>query len=90
MKSVEEQTLIERWIDPNPRRRGAGDARLKEYGVPIWALVGDLPVVDGDVAQLAAAFEVPLDAVQAALAYYRRHKREIDIRLAENSAHFVT
>jgi uncharacterized protein (DUF433 family) len=42
--------------------------------------------MDGDVAQLAAAYALPREAVEAALAYYHRHKELIDARIALNAA----
>ena len=79
-----EDALIARYIEPNPHRPGLGDARLVDYGVSIWALVGYLAAVHGDVAQTAAAYAVPAEAVEAARAYYDRYKSFIDARIAAN------
>jgi uncharacterized protein (DUF433 family) len=78
--------LIEEWIEPNPQRPGAADMRLKEYGVPVWALIGHLEVVNGDITLVARDYDIPGEAVDAALAYYNRHKAVIDARIAANSA----
>ena len=85
---MNEQELIERYIDLDTDRYpgGRADARLREYGVPVWALIGQLRVLDGDVDQLARDYELPREAVDAALAYYRRNKEYIDARLLLNSA----
>lgn len=86
MKRPNEQALIERYIDPNwDRYGGRADARLN-VGVPVWSLVGYLRVFNGDVDQVAAAFEIPREAVEAALAYYRRNKNYIDARFLLNQA----
>ena len=81
--------LIERYIEPDPYRPGPGEARLKDFGVPVWALVGHMNAVHGRVAQVAEDYNLPVEAVEAALEYYRRHQATIDARLEANAAHFV-
>lgn len=80
-----ETQLIEKWIEPNPHRPGADEAQLTGYGVAVWALVGYLSRMDWNVEAVAQAFDVPCEAVEAALAYYRRHKAVIDNRRAANA-----
>ncbi len=84
---MDEQQLIERYIDLDTDRYpgGRADARLREYGVPVWALIGHLRVVDEDVDRVAEDYELPREAVEAALAYYRRNQPYIDARLLLNS-----
>ena len=84
---MDEQQLIERYIDLDTDRYpgGRADARPREYGVPVWALVGYLRVVDNDVDRVAEDYELPREAVEAALAYYRRNQPYIDARLLLNS-----
>ena len=48
--------------------------------------MGYLEAVENDVARVADDYEVPREAVEAALAYYRRHREVIDARIAANSA----
>lgn len=78
--------LFGRHIEPDPYKPGAANARLRDSGVHVWALVGYLGMVEGDVERVAADYELPLDAVQAALAYYDRFRAAIDARLAANAA----
>lgn len=82
---IDEQALITHWIERDPRRPGPSEARLVGCGVAVWALVGALPIVGGDIAELAEAYEVPREAVEAALAYYRQHRAAIDARLTLNA-----
>ncbi len=77
--------LIERHIETDPYRPGPGDVRLAESGVSVWAVIGHLPSVDGDVARAAADYELSPEAMAAALAYYREHRAALDARLAENA-----
>ena len=79
-----DQELITRFIEPHPRKRGAGEARLADSKIAVWALIGYCRMVDGDLDRVAADYDLPREAVDAALAYYRAHKAEIDARLAAN------
>ena len=87
MKGVD--GLIEHYIETDPSRPGPGGARLKEYGVPVWALVGHMNAVHGEVAQVAEDYDLPREAVEAALAYYHRHQAAIDAKLLANAASFA-
>lgn len=77
---------ITAYIELNPHRPGPDEALLKAYGVPVWALIGYLPAVGGSVSHVAADYDVPLEAVEAAIAYYHQHRSIIDARIAANSA----
>ena len=80
------QDLITRWIEPHPWRGDVAEARLKEFGISVWALIGYLRIVDGDPARVAEDYRVPEEAVMAAVAYYQQHQAAIDARLAANAA----
>ena len=82
----DEQLLIERWIERNPHKPGKANARVREHGVSVWALIGHAQAIRGDSAQVAGDYELPQEAVEAAFAFYRRHKAIIDDRLAANVA----
>jgi uncharacterized protein (DUF433 family) len=82
---TDEQALIDRGIERDPHRPGTSEARLVGCGVSVWALVGALPMAGGDIAELAEAYEVPREAVEVALAYYRQHRATIDARLLLNA-----
>jgi uncharacterized protein (DUF433 family) len=84
--AMTDQELIEKYIEPNPHRPGIAEARVVGYGVSVWALVGYLEAVHGDVARVANDYRLPREAVEAALAYYRRHKNLIDARLEANAS----
>ena len=80
----EAEALIRRWLAPDPHR--PSEMILPEFGVSVWAVVGYARGVDDDVAEVARAYDLPPDAVRAALAYYRRHPLQIDAHLAANAA----
>ncbi len=79
------QDLISRYIEEDPRYPGPNEARIIGYGVSVWALVGYLRTADGDVERVAADYDLPVEAVEAALAYYRRHKAAIDAQITSNT-----
>ena len=83
-----EQQLIDRWIVQDPTRPGPQGARLKEHGVPVWILVGYWQGSDEDADAVAQAYDLPLEAVRAAIAYYHHHRVAIDARIALNIAAF--
>ncbi len=64
-------------------------ARLKVHRVPVWVLLGYWQGSAHDAGAVAEAYEVPVEAIAAALAYYRRHWALIDARIALNAAAFT-
>lgn len=84
---IDQRSLIDRWVGtPDAFVPDPAEARLRASGVPVWALVGYWQVVDHDVARVARDYHLPDEAVLAALAYYERHRLDIDRRLAVNAA----
>ncbi len=81
-----ENDLIARYIvssaDGTPDR-----ARLAGSGVEVWALIGYLRAYSVD--ETAVDYDLPRAAVEAALAYYDRHRAVIDARLTLNDAAFI-
>jgi uncharacterized protein (DUF433 family) len=88
MKVQDEEQLITRFIDLDTDRYSGGraDARLKDSGVAVWAIVAFLHVYDNDVARVAEHFTIAEAEVEAALAYYRRNRKFVDARIALNEA----
>ncbi|HEY8741672.1 MAG TPA: DUF433 domain-containing protein [Chloroflexota bacterium] len=84
---MDEAALISRYIELDPRHPWPGDAHLRDSGVPVWAIIGHWrDATDGDAAAVARDYDLPLQAVQAALAYYQEHQAAITARLEENAA----
>ncbi len=81
--------LIDRWIEPGPSSLGPQDARLVGYGLSVWSLIAYLRVVHGEVRRAAEDYDIPEDAILAALAYYDEHRYLIDARIALNDAAFA-
>ncbi len=86
-EDLDEQELIERHVDMDAARYGGrAEARLRESGVSIWAIVTYLDIYDGDADQVARDFELSREEMAAALAYYRRNKKYVDARIILNEA----
>ena len=83
---MDETALIERYIEANPNHTGVDEARLKDFGVSVWALVAYFHGTGNDIQRVANGYAVPSEAVQAALGYYRGHRASIDARIAANAA----
>ena len=79
-----EEELIAQYIEPDPRRSGEENARLKANGTSVWAIIGYLEGVKGNIRQAAEDYDLPEPAIEAAKAYYLRHKTVIDARRAAN------
>lgn len=85
---VGDAALIDAYIGVDPRRSDPGEARLATYGYPVWILVDALVATDQDVGRVARNYELPEEAVDAAVAYYRRHRVAIDAHARANAAVF--
>jgi uncharacterized protein (DUF433 family) len=79
-----DQTLIERWIERNRYKPGIEEAQVVRFEVPVYALIGYLEAAGGDADRVARDYDVPREAVDAAIAYYRRHTAAIDARITAN------
>ena len=73
--------LIENYVEPNPYKSGESEAWLRESGVSVWALIEYWYGVDFDKSIVARDYDIPPEAVDAALAYYKAHKAAIDARI---------
>jgi uncharacterized protein (DUF433 family) len=77
--------LIEAWLEVNPAKPTRTEVRTRIGAVPVWAIIGNLESHGNDTVDLAAAYDIPHDAVRAALAYYQRHASVIDARIEANT-----
>jgi uncharacterized protein (DUF433 family) len=87
-KKAEDERLVERYIDLEWDRYpgGRADARLRDSGVSVWAIVAYLRVYDNDADQVANHFDLSREEMDGALAYYRLNKPYIDARILLNEA----
>ena len=87
---------LRRMVGPDIHRPEPARARLLAEQIPVWAIVGHVGAVasttdlaaltDEVIARVAADYDVPLEAVEAALLYYDEHRGAIDALLEANAA----
>lgn len=78
---LDDDRLIAEHVEWDERfKSGPGNARLRGSKVPVWAIVGYLRAVP-DANQVAKDYEIPIEDVRAAQAFYRRFAFDIDARL---------
>ena len=82
----ETDTLITHYIGPHPSNLGIDEYWLKEPGIPVWAIIGSLQANRNNADNVAALYHIGREAVEAAWAFYLRHRAVIDNRLAQNDA----
>jgi uncharacterized protein (DUF433 family) len=63
-------------------------ATVIKTGVSVTALIDCLRSVDWDIDKTAHAYSLSVEAVEAAVAYYERHRDVIDARITLNTAWF--
>ena len=83
-----DEQLIERYISDertaDPRLRN--EPTIEGKGIPVWAVAGYcLHACSGSVGATVEAYKLMEEEVNAALAYYRRHKEEMDMRIGEEA-----
>jgi uncharacterized protein (DUF433 family) len=76
--------LLATYISQDPQRPGIYNAVVHPSGVPVWALAAHLRALHEDVAQVAAEYQLPHEAVEAALVYYHKYRDAIDARIVAN------
>ena len=78
-----------RLIVRKPRVQG-GEPVIRGTRVPVRSIVIAAEEYGGDLGRVARAYTVDEAAVRAALAYYRRHKAEIDRSIEEHERASLT
>ncbi len=76
--------LIAQHVGPHPSDRGLAEYWLHEPGVSVWTIIATLAVSSGDVDGVATIYAIPRAQVEAAQAFYARHRELIDDRIAQN------
>ncbi len=79
-RKLSDDELIEKYVEPDPNDDSPAFWRLKEeeMGVPVWALIAVLADDESNAEQVAQDYRISPEAMDAALAYYRRKGRYID------------
>lgn len=87
---------LRRMVGSDKHRPGADRWRLIAEQVPVWAIIGYIGALAGTtdpdavndevLAQAAYDYDIPFEAVQAAMLYFREHRCAIDTLLEANAA----
>lgn len=78
--------LLSHWIRPERIYPGDPNACITGTGISVWAIVGHWSYGECNAEATARAYGIEVEAVQAAIQYYRLHRDLIDARLAANDA----
>jgi len=79
-------TVTTAYIEPHPRKRDPAEARLVQSGTPVWSLIGYLIGVDWDRERAARDYDLPIAAIDAAVAYYHAHEADLNPRIRRTLA----
>lgn len=77
--------LILQYVQRDPNRRGIGNVVVRDYWISMWALIPPISVSGGDFPSVADAYQIPVEYVRAALAFYARFPEAIIVRLDGNN-----
>ncbi|HEY7033218.1 MAG TPA: hypothetical protein VH482_17900 [Thermomicrobiales bacterium] len=85
---TDQDALIARYIEPDSDFSTPVRAWMADSSFHVKTVIRELQLQDWDVEAVAAAFQLPVEAVRAATAYYERHKDLFDARiLVEDASH---
>jgi hypothetical protein len=73
-----DDAIVDAMIEQDPNKPGRHNARYKEYGTHVSTILGVLQRTHGDIAETAREWQMPEEAVWAAIRYYERHKELFD------------
>lgn len=88
VNTTSERALSSRWIQPNPHDPDPAEAWVLPRHVSAWVVVQQMELDEAHGERVAEAFDLPLAAVRATMAYYERHRTAIDTRIAANRVFF--
>jgi len=85
-EEVDIRAMIDQYIEQSPYELGRENARLKGRRISVPTLVTALLYQGGDLYAVAEEYEIPVEAVRAAIWYYGQNKLVVDARLLLNWA----
>lgn len=62
---------------------------MEASGTPVWLVIDYDHAHDGDTKRVMHAYGLTTEAVEAARAYYRRHRAIIDVRILIETTAFL-
>lgn len=88
-QALDDDALIARYVESGPLNLGPSDARMTDHGAPVWMLIAYHEGTGSDISRTAAAYSLEIEAVEAAIRYYCRHRALIDARILLNRSYFL-
>lgn len=71
------------WLEPKPYKKSTQQWGIKGRNMTVWNMVAPIVVREVTPEEMARRFDLPLEAVQEALAYYYANKEWIDAEVEE-------
>jgi uncharacterized protein (DUF433 family) len=87
--NLPDDDLIERHIVCRQSWQGVDDVRMVESGTPVWLVIDYDQSHGNNTDCVAHAYGLTDEAVEAARAYYRRHRDVIDARILIETTAFT-
>lgn len=88
LENYPEDALIARWIVAGSDSGDPIEAVALPRRVPVWAIIGQLKLEYWKPEVVAGEYDLPLQAVETAVLFYRRNQEALDQRVAANRAFF--
>lgn len=80
----DQANLLQRYIELDPYRPAVYEAQTRDEGIPVWVLVSSVDAADGKIQAVADSYEIPAEAVEAAILFFMLHRAEITARIEGN------
>jgi uncharacterized protein (DUF433 family) len=85
-----EETELDAMVEQDPRRPGRHNARMRDYGTHVWALIAALQGNNWDMTRVAAEYHMPEVAIRAAIRYYEQNREFIDAELLLQHEEYIS
>jgi uncharacterized protein (DUF433 family) len=76
-----DEAELDALVVQDPRRSGRDNARLRDHGHHVWAIIDYLQGRDWDIERTKADWDLSDADVRAAIRYYERHRDLIEARI---------
>jgi uncharacterized protein (DUF433 family) len=84
------ETELDAMVEQDPRRPGRHNARMRDYGTHVWALIAALQGSNWNIDQVAKEYHIPEVAIRAAIRYYERNREFIDAELLLQHEEYIS
>jgi uncharacterized protein (DUF433 family) len=85
-----DEAELDAMVEQDPRRPGRHNARMRDYGTHVWAIIAALQGTNWDIPRVASEYHMPEEAIRAAIRYYERNKEFIDAELLLQHEEYIS